>query len=238
MHNYIYQGIASFRKVFSRSSTWILFAMVIIGFIGAHDICGVTALCRFWGTGVSGYYALLHFFRSSAWSLDDVITHWSTFVLSQNETVNVQERAVLLGDHTCVPKDGRRMPCVVSQHQHSETQSKPSYFRGHCWGAIGLLIGSIKSPFCLPLALKIHQGLAHVGEEKREDKSKETMGTRIVQMALDFAIRHDLPSILILDAFFPWSLCFQVGWFGLVHQSQVLVTDIDRQSKKELCSIF
>ncbi|EIM65366.1 hypothetical protein [Desulfobacter postgatei] len=26
-------------------------------------------------------------------------------------------------------------------HQHSETQSKPSYFRGHCWGAIGMLIG-------------------------------------------------------------------------------------------------
>ena len=49
-------------------------------------------------------------------------------------------RAVLLGDHTCVAKDGRKMPCVVSMHQHSETQSKPSYFRGHFWGAIGMLI--------------------------------------------------------------------------------------------------
>ena len=211
MHAYIYQFLASFRKVFSRSSTWLIFTMVIIGFIGSHNICGVTAFCRFWGIGENGYYALLHFFRSSAWSLDALITQWSTFVLCQNETVYVQGRAVLLGDHTCVPKDGRRMPCVVSQHQHSETQSKPSYFRGHCWGAICLLIGSMVSPFCLPLSLNIHQGLAHVGEGNKGEKSKETMGTRIVSMALNFAMRHDLPSILILDAFFPWSRCIQVG---------------------------
>jgi hypothetical protein len=76
----------------------------------------------------------------------------------------------------CVPKDGRRMPCVVTMHQHSETQSKPSYFRGHYWGAIGMLIGSMGSPFCIPLSLGIHQGLVHVNEKGKAEEDKETLG--------------------------------------------------------------
>jgi hypothetical protein len=209
MLNYIYQTLMYFRKMFSRSSTWLIFCMVLLGFMGAHEMRGVTSFCRFWSLDTGGYHALLHFFRSSAWSLDALIVYWTTFVLSQNETVRIQERAVLLGDHTSVPKDGRRMPGVVTLHQHSETQSKPSYFRGHYWGAIGMLIGSLASPFCLPLALGIHQGLVHVGERVKE--SEETLGTRIIQMAIDFAMRHDLPSILVLDAFFPECRGIQAG---------------------------
>jgi hypothetical protein len=112
----------------------------------------------------------LHFFRVSVWSFDALIAYWSAFVLSQNEAVKVKGRVVLLGDHTCVAKDGRRMPCVVSMHQHSETQSKPSYFRGHFWGTIGMLIGSLAAPFCIPLDLRIHQGLVHLPFSFRRQK--------------------------------------------------------------------
>ncbi len=203
MLNYVYQTLMGFRKLFSRNSTWLSFCMVILGFMGAHEMRGVTSFCQFWGLGTRGYNSFLHFFRVSTWSLDALKKYWSTFVLSQNETVRIQERAVLLGDHTCVPKDGRRMPSVVTMHQHSETQSKPSYFRGHYWGAIGMLIGSMSSPFCIPLDLGIHQGLVHIGDKGGGKESPETLGTRIIQMALNFAVRHDLPSILVLDAFFP-----------------------------------
>jgi hypothetical protein len=154
---------------------------------------------------------LAHFFRVSVWSLDALIAYWSTFVLSQNEAVCADGRVVLLGDHTCVAKDGRKMPCVVSMRQHSETQSKPSYFRGHFWGAIGMLIGSLESPFCIPLDLRIHQGLVHVGENSKTENDRETLGTRIIQMALDFSVRHDLRSILTLDAFFPRRCSLQTG---------------------------
>lgn len=200
---YIYQALIDFRKMFSRRSTWLVFCMAIIGFMGAHEIRGVTSLCRFWGLGVCGYHMFLHFFRVSAWSVDTLRAYWSTFILSKNETIGVDGRAVLLGDHTYVAKDGRRMPCVVTLHQHSETQSKPSYFRGHCWASLGMLVGTVAAPFCIPLDARIHQGLAHVGEDDKEEKSKETLGTRIVQMAIDFATRHNLPSIFVLDAFFP-----------------------------------
>ena len=66
-----------------------------------------------------------------------------------------------------------------------------------------MLIGSINNPFCIPPALGIHQGLAHVGEDDKEEESNETLGKRIVRMAMDFAQRHDQPGILTLDAFFP-----------------------------------
>lgn len=202
MLNFINDALYSFRGVFSRTRTWILFSMVILGFIGATDMTGITSFCRFWGLGESAYYAFLNLFRSEAFSLYMLIYQWTTFVLAQNETVMVKGRAVLLGDHTYTPKDGRRMPGVVTLHQESETQSKPSYFRGHCWGAIGLLIGSLAAPFCIPLALGIHQGLIHIGKQDKAEQNDETLGTRIVQMALEFAIRHNLPCVLTLDAFF------------------------------------
>ena len=211
MLKYIYQSLMFFRKAFPRTFTWLMFCMVVLGFIGTHEMTGVTSFCRFWSLDSAGYNAFIHFFRASGWSLNNVIELWSGFILSQNETVKSDGRAVLLGDHTNVAKDGRRMPCVVTMHQHSETQSKPSYFRGHHWGAVGMLIGSLSSAFCIPLSLEIHQGLAHVNAEIKSKESRETLGTRIVQMALDFAIRHDLPSILILDAFFPGSSSIQVS---------------------------
>lgn len=211
MLSYTYQSLMYFRKAFSRSSTWLIFCMVILGFMGTHEMRGVTSFCRFWGLGVCGYHSFLHFFRVSVWSFDALIAYWSAFILAQNEAVRADGRIILFGDHTCVAKDGRRMPCVVSMHQHSETQSKPSYFRGHYWGTIAMLIGSLASPFCIPLDLRIHQGLVHVGENNKTENDRETLGTRIIQMAIDFAARHDLPNILTLDAFFPWCGGIQAG---------------------------
>ncbi|MDM8517773.1 hypothetical protein QUF76_16380, partial [Desulfobacterales bacterium HSG16] len=175
------------------------------------ELIGVTSFCRFWGFGEKAYNALLYFFRYSSWSTEMLIFQWITFVLSQNETIMIKGRAVLLGDHTYVPKDGRRMPGVVTLHQHSETQSKPSYFRGHCWGAIGLLIGSFKAPFCIPLHLSIHQGTVHIGQKNKIEKNRSVLSTGIVNMAIDFALKHDLPSVLILDAFFPIAAVFRLA---------------------------
>ena len=51
MLNFINDALYSFRDVFSRTRTWILFSMVILGFIGAPEMIGVTSFCRFWGLG-------------------------------------------------------------------------------------------------------------------------------------------------------------------------------------------
>jgi hypothetical protein len=219
MLSYLYMALRSFRGIFSRNDTWLVFCMIVLGFLGATEMSGITSFCRFWGLAENAYHSFLHLFRSEAWSLNMLISQWTAFVLSQNVEVMVQGRAVLLGDHTYVPKDGRRMPGVVTLKQESETQSKPSYFRGHCWGGICLLVGSLAAPFGLPLALGIHQGLIHIGQKDEAEANHETLGTRIVQMALDFAIRHDLPCILTLDAFFSRRRCLQIGQFYLVYRT-------------------
>jgi hypothetical protein len=206
---YTYQALHTFRKVFSRHSTWLTFCLVVLGFIGATQIDGVSSWCRFWHLETPGYLALLHFFRSSAWSLTGLLSCWGAFVLSQQQTVTVDGRAVLLGDHTMTAKDGRRMPGVVTLHQDSETQSKPNYFRGHFWGAIGLLAGTLAEPFCVPLSLRMHQGFTHLRQPDTADP--ETSATRLVHMALDFALEHNRPCLLILDAFFSVACVFKLA---------------------------
>jgi hypothetical protein len=62
------------------------------------------------------------FFRSKAYRYVALLGAWQNFVVNQDKSVKVSERAVLLGDHTPVVKDGRKMPGVVSMHEESETQ--------------------------------------------------------------------------------------------------------------------
>jgi len=211
MLGYIYKTLEEFREVFSRDKTWLIFAMMVLGFMATSEVVGVSSFCRFWLLDVNGYHSLLRFFRSDAWSLDQITQKWGQFVLAQGETVRSDGRAVMLGDHVYTPKDGRRMPAVKTLRQNSETQSKPSYFRGQNWGAIGLLIGSMSSSFCLPLSLKIHQGLNQVEAGSATDTGKETSAGRIVKMALEFALQNQTTCVLVLDAFFSVGTVFHLA---------------------------
>ncbi|MCF8107735.1 MAG: hypothetical protein K9J81_01960 [Desulfohalobiaceae bacterium] len=242
MLEYVFNTLL-FRQCFSRTRPRLIFCMIVLGFIGSGVMVGVTSFCRFWGTGDLMCHKFRHFFRSKAWFLSNLISHWAAFVLKQGETVLVQGRAVLLGDHTHVPKDGRRMPGVVSLHQQSETQSKPSYFRGHCVGALGLVVGTMALPFCLPLDLAIHLGLLHRGQ--RSADSPETMGTRIVQMTIDFAYKNNVLSVLVLDAFFPskvifklaaalWSLDFKQPFVTLIVRAKKTALPIFKLKKNQI----
>jgi hypothetical protein len=63
MLTYIYQALQTFRKVFSRHSPWLTFCLVVLGFLGATQMDGVSSWCRFWHLQTPGYLALLHFFQ-------------------------------------------------------------------------------------------------------------------------------------------------------------------------------
>ena len=71
-----------------------------------------------------------------------------------------------------------------------------------------VLVGSLTAPYCLPLFIELHLGMIHIGHV--DESKSETMGTRIVQMAIDFALRHNLPCVLTLDAFFPGGAAFKL----------------------------
>lgn len=210
MRNYLYHALTHFQPAFSRKRPYILFCALILGFLGSTEINGVSSFCRYWLVGTSDYHSFLRFFRSSAYSLDQLLLFWSSFVLAEAPLPTAQNgRAIVFGDHTFTPKDGRRMPGVVSARQQSETQTKPSYFRGHCWGAIGLCIGSFAAPFSLPLAIQLHQGFRHLGLDDEKETHKQTMGSRLVQMAVSFAYENNKPVTLLLDAFFSVATVFR-----------------------------
>jgi len=155
------------------------------------------------------------FFRAKAYRLSSLYAAWQRYVLNQAVAVAIAGRCVLLGDHTYVVKDGGRMPGVVSLHEHSETQRKPSYFRGQCWGGLGLVVGTLKACFCLPLELRIHQGFIHRGQAPAPaEASRTSLGERVVQMALAFALAQDRPAWLVLDAFFPTAKVFRLARSG------------------------
>ncbi len=212
MLGYVYHGLEHFQSVFSRQRSWLLFSAVVLSFVAAPEMIGVTSMCRFWRVDERGYYSLLHFFRSKAYGYGELLAAWQRYVISQGVAVELQGRCVLLGDHTHVVKDGRRMPGVVSLRETSETQHRPSYFRGQCWGAVGLVVGSLAACFCLPLELRIHQGFRHLGQnEPASHRARPSLAERVVQMALAFATGSDCPAFLVLDAFFSSAGVFRLA---------------------------
>ena len=62
MQKYIDEALGDFRGDFSRYRSWLLFCAIVIGFMGATEMIGVTSLCRFWMINEAGYHRLLHFF--------------------------------------------------------------------------------------------------------------------------------------------------------------------------------
>ena len=65
---------------------------------------------------------------------------WWAWLAEHEVAYRVNGRMVLVGYHTKAPKDGRKMPAVTTLHQNSETASKPTFFRGHHWGCIALIV--------------------------------------------------------------------------------------------------
>ena len=118
------------RPAFSRRATYYWFVVVFVGFILRMDNFGVSSIIRALNLSPESYTCLLHFFHSTAWDVERMMAIWWQWLVKKNVAHCINDRLVLVGDHTKTPKDGRKMPAVSTLHQDSETGSKPSYFRG------------------------------------------------------------------------------------------------------------
>ena len=58
----LYHALDSFRSEFSRERSWLLFCAIILSFLAATEMIGVTSMCRYWLSNEQGYHRLLHFF--------------------------------------------------------------------------------------------------------------------------------------------------------------------------------
>jgi hypothetical protein len=205
--SFFLEVLASFRPLFSRYASFIWFAVTIIGFVFRQDHLGVSSIIRWLEIPGSQYETFLHFFHSSSWSLTHLLHHWWGWLMQHSPLLSVNSRIVLLGDHTKEPKDGRKMPGVVTLHQESESSSKPGFFRGHHWGFIGLLMGSSENSFCAPLWGQLHQGHSDVSDE-REDNIESKITNKLIRMALGVCKSMQRLSYLVLDAYFAVNTTF------------------------------
>src|ERR1700683_4901400 len=109
---------------------------------------------------------------------------------------------------------GRKMPGVKLLHQQLESNTKPEYIMGHSLQAVSLLVQAAASVFAVPLAIRIHEGVAWSNRDRRTllDKMLALLG--IVAIAQ--------PCYFVADAYYAARKIVT----GLLEQNNHLVTRV------------
>ncbi|WP_144942132.1 transposase, partial [Paenibacillus sp. 32O-W] len=76
MLKFLNEVLSAFRACFSRTATFEWFVVIIVGLMLRTDHLGMTTLIRDLSLHPRGYETLIHFFRSSAWSLESLRLTW------------------------------------------------------------------------------------------------------------------------------------------------------------------
>ena len=144
---------------------------------------------------------MIHFFRASSWSLDSIRSCWFSAVRQYAPLYKERNLYILVGDGVKQSKEGRRMPGVKKLFQESENSAKPEYIHGHMFGGFGILAGNVRSWACIPLSIRLHDGLQAAMGWKGAVVSG---ASHVVQMVEDayHAARIFGDSLLLLDRYF------------------------------------
>ncbi|MEC0144316.1 transposase [Paenibacillus alginolyticus] len=203
MLKYLNELLLPFRSCFSRQATFEWFVVLVVGFMLRSDHLGVTSVIRDLALNSRCYETLIHFFRSSAWSLESLRTTWIQVVHKTAPLLVVDNRVVLVGDGMKQTKEGRRMPGVKKLHQESENSSKGEYIFGHLFGAIGILAGTPQKWFCLPLFMNLQDGVKTILGWRKVDGEKEQPSHVVQMIEQGFAAAQIFGNaLLLLDRYF------------------------------------
>ena len=133
------------------------------------DHLGVTSVIRDLALAPDCYELMIHFFRSSAYSLESLRKQWYRCVLKNAPLARCRNRFILVGDGVKQSKEARRMPGVKKMTQESETCSKPQFIHGHLFGSLGVVASTAAKRFCIPLKFNIQDGLRSAAAWKETD---------------------------------------------------------------------
>jgi hypothetical protein len=195
------QILIQLRPVFHREATFNWFVLLLWGVLLTTQPPAVTSYLNALGLG-EGYYAqALHWFHSSAFSLDALCQQWGRWLSGHPQTQRLRGQRVYVGDGIKVGKEGRKMPGVKGLHQESEDVSKPEWIRGHYFSALGLLLGAGQALFATPIVLKLHDGIDAV-----EAEAAATLVEKMATLCVQFM---EPGSYAILDAYYASSKVLQ-----------------------------
>ena len=201
MLNFIENILCHFESCFSRKAAFRWFVVIIMGLMLRSDKLGVTSIIRDLALAPGCYEPMLHFFRASSWSLEDVRKRWLSAVRQYAPLYREGGFHVLVGDGVKQSKEGRRMPGVKKLFQESENSAKPDYIHGHMFGGLGILAGSARNWACIPLSIRLHDGL----QAAKGWKGSAVSGTSHVVQMVEDAYRAACAfgdSLLLLDRYF------------------------------------
>ena len=184
------------RPAFSREQTFTWFATCLAAFSIRSDLFGVTSFVRCLGLRVNCYHALLHFFHSDAVNLDQLARAWfKALVLHFPGLVRHNDKLVIIGDGLKASRSGKKMPGVKYLHQQSESNSKPEFIMGHSFQALGLLCVINAQALCVPIMMRIHEGLVWSNADKR------TLLDKFIEM-LDSLLVASFNAYVVLDGYY------------------------------------
>ena len=201
MLNFIENVLRYFESCFSRKAAFRWFVTITIGLMLRSDKLGVTSVIRDLALSPGCYDSMLHFFRASSWSLDNIRKCWFSAVREYAPLYKEGNLHVLVGDGVKQSKEGRRMPGVKKLFQESKNSAKPEYIHGHMFGGLGILAGNAHNWACIPLSIRLHDGLQAASGWKGAAVSS---ASHVVQMVED-AYRASLTLgdfLLLLDRYF------------------------------------
>jgi hypothetical protein len=201
MWEWLNKTLFKFRECFSRQAAFEWFVVIVVGLMIRSDHLGVTSIVRELSIAPNLYENMIHFFHAGSWCADKISAMWLDIVKNSGVLFRVNGRNVIIVDGTKLPKEGEKMPAVKKLHQESEDSSKPMYIFGHMYGATGVLIGTEKKQFCVPVMATLQDG-AHTIRAWHDDKYQPV--SHVVQMMRDgckvaAAIGK---SILLMDRYF------------------------------------
>ena len=201
MINFIENVLFLFESCFSRKAAFRWFITITIGLMLRSDKLGVTSVIRDLALSPDCYDSMIHFFRASSWSLDSIRSCWFSAVRQYAPLYKEGNLYILVGDGVKQSKEGRRMPGVKKLFQESENSAKPEYIHGHMFGGLGILAGNVRSWACIPLSIRLHDGLQAAMGWKGAVVSG---ASHVVQMVEDayYAARILGDSLLLLDRYF------------------------------------
>lgn len=146
-------------KKFSVKKPFRWFVTITLGLMLRSDKPGITSVIHDLALCPGCYGSMIHFFQSSSWSLENLRLRWFSAVKEFSPLYKEGSFHVLVGDGVKQSKEGRRMPGVKKLFQESGNSAKPEYIHGHMFGGLGILAGSTHNWACIPLSIRIHDGL-------------------------------------------------------------------------------
>ena len=211
MEHNIFQLLAPFRPLFSRQATFTWFIVIIFGFLLRFDHYGVSSFVRWLHLPPSSYPLLLHFFNATSWSVSEVMITWITLCREKFTLVSLNERLLIVGDGIKVSKESQCQPGLKYLHSPSQNQSKPQRFSGHHFGCVAFVAENSGQFRPILQAAQMHEGVDALREqqsEKTQQKSPETVVSRMMSLITIIAINQGQPMYAALDALFSTKVAF------------------------------